>query len=85
MDILLDSHILIWALTDDRRLSRKARQIILDPEHFVFFSAVSVWELSVKHALHPEEVRFGASTLTSFCEEAGFSAREREANDVVYL
>lgn len=49
MNLLLDTHVLIWALTEDARLSEKAREMILDPENTVYYSAVSVWEVSIKH------------------------------------
>ena len=58
MNVLLDSHILLWALTDDARLSEKARKIILDPENLIYFSAVSVWELTMKRLLYPKEIPF---------------------------
>jgi PIN domain nuclease of toxin-antitoxin system len=49
MRILLDTHIYLWSVTEDRRLSRRARGIIEKAEH-VFVSSVSVWELSIKSA-----------------------------------
>ena len=85
MNILLDSHILIWALTDDSRLPGKARELILDPENSIYYSAVSVWELAVKHMLHPEEITFSAQELMDWCEEAGFPEVELSAYDVCYL
>ena len=45
MRVLPDTHILVWALTDDKRLSSKAREIIMDPDHAIFYSAVSTWEI----------------------------------------
>ena len=73
MKLLLDTHILIWALNDDPRLSKKARKLILNPRNVVCYSSVSVWEVSVKHALHPESVSFGAKELVAYCKDAGFS------------
>jgi len=40
MNILLDTHIVIWAINNDRKLSEKARDIILDPENDLYYSAV---------------------------------------------
>ena len=42
MKILLDTHITIWATTDDNRLSKKAREIILDPANELYYSTASV-------------------------------------------
>ena len=44
MNILMDTHIVIWALTNDRRLSGKARDLILDPGNNLYYSAASVFE-----------------------------------------
>ena len=51
MNLLLDTHTLIWALADDPELSVAAREAIVDGANFVFVSAVSVWEISIKKAL----------------------------------
>ena len=48
MKILCDTHILIWFLTGDDRLSGKARTIIENEENEIYFSLVSVWEISIK-------------------------------------
>jgi len=45
--ILLDTHIWVWIFSDDSRLSKRARQHILDAEEG-YFSAASVWELGIK-------------------------------------
>jgi PIN domain nuclease of toxin-antitoxin system len=46
--ILLDSHALVWYLAGDRRLSRKAREIVDDTNSQVFVSAVCAWEMATK-------------------------------------
>jgi PIN domain nuclease of toxin-antitoxin system len=51
MSYLLDTHIALWALLDDPRLSAMARGYIADPKTSVSVSAASVWEVSIKHAL----------------------------------
>jgi PIN domain nuclease of toxin-antitoxin system len=48
---LLDSHILLWMLTDDERLKAPIRATLVQAAPQVFVSAASVWELSIKHAL----------------------------------
>lgn len=72
MNLLLDSHILIWALTEDARLSEKARQLIIDPNNVIYYSTVSVWEISIKHANHPEDLEFYGKELSAYCQAAGF-------------
>ena len=50
MNLLLDSHALLWALHDPDRLRPEAAQAIRDPGRAVFFSAASIWELELKAA-----------------------------------
>jgi PIN domain nuclease of toxin-antitoxin system len=54
--LLLDTHILIWWLADDRKLTRSARAIIANPDNDVLVSAASLWEISIKVALGRLEV-----------------------------
>jgi PIN domain nuclease of toxin-antitoxin system len=51
VNLLLDTHALLWWLGDPGSLSLKARQAIADPENTVFLSAVVVWEIRIKAAL----------------------------------
>lgn len=50
MNLLLDSHALIWALHDPGRLRPEAAEAIRDPRQAVFYSAASAWELELKAA-----------------------------------
>jgi PIN domain nuclease of toxin-antitoxin system len=48
--LLLDTHVVLWWLSDlDDRLSDEVRELI-DTETEVYLSAVSVWEVAIKHA-----------------------------------
>jgi PIN domain nuclease of toxin-antitoxin system len=49
--LLLDTHILIWWLSDDRKLQKSAREIIANPNNEVLVSVASVWEVAIKAAL----------------------------------
>jgi PIN domain nuclease of toxin-antitoxin system len=51
MRILLDTHILIWAITTPERLEPQARAALLDAENEILFSAASIWEIAIKTAL----------------------------------
>ncbi len=48
---LLDTHALLWTLTEPRKLSKRARAALEDAQNDVFVSPVSVWEIAVKRAL----------------------------------
>jgi PIN domain nuclease of toxin-antitoxin system len=51
LNLLLDSHALLWALHDPGRLRAEAAMSIRDPGRAVFYSAASVWELELKAAV----------------------------------
>ena len=48
---LLDTHILLWWLFDDPKLSKRAKDAITSPESRVFVSSVCGWEISIKYHL----------------------------------
>ena len=50
MRALLDTHVFVWATSDERRLSDVARTILADGENEIFLSAVTAWEIAIKHA-----------------------------------
>ena len=56
MRLLLDTHVLLWWLSDDRKLAASGRQIIANPNNDVFVSSASVWEISIKTALGRLEI-----------------------------
>ena len=49
--VLVDTHALLWWLTDDLALSPAARDAIADPLNEPFVSAASVWEIAIKRTL----------------------------------
>jgi PIN domain nuclease of toxin-antitoxin system len=51
MRVLLDTHILLWWLDGDRRLSSRARTVIQEPDAEIFFSAASAWEITTKYRI----------------------------------
>ena len=51
MNVLLDTHMALWAITGSKRLSARAREIIAASENAIHVSAASLWEIAIKHAL----------------------------------
>ena len=51
MRLLLDTHVWLWWLGDDRRLSRRVRQALGDSRNEVYVSAASAWEIAIKTAV----------------------------------
>lgn len=57
MNVLVDTHLLLWAAGEPQRLSERARRILEDAGTQLWFSAASVWEISIKHGLGREDFR----------------------------
>lgn len=51
MNLLLDTHVLIWILSNEEKLSAAARRAAADPGNEVFVSAVTAWEIAIKRGL----------------------------------
>jgi PIN domain nuclease of toxin-antitoxin system len=51
VNLLLDTHVLLWWLADNPTLSAAARTAIADSNNIVFVSAVTAWEITIKKAL----------------------------------
>lgn len=56
MNLLLDTHVILWWLMDDSKLSPLAKDLISDVNSLIFISAASVWEISIKKNLGKLEV-----------------------------
>ena len=51
MKLLLDTHIFLWFISGDTKLSKEVRDAIRDSDNEVYLSAISVWEVIVKYQL----------------------------------
>lgn len=74
MKLLLDSHLLVWLLTDDRRLSGEARATIESSSSEAFASVVSVWEVAIKWLLRrgaPSDMPFPGAVFAEALMNTG--------------
>lgn len=56
MRLLLDTHVFLWWLADDHKLSKNGRAIIASPDNDVLVSSASLWEISIKAVLGRLEI-----------------------------
>jgi PIN domain nuclease of toxin-antitoxin system len=69
VNILLDTHVVLWAFGDPARLGERARAAITDPRNSIAVSAASIWEIEIKRALGMLTAPAGAAAL---CRERDF-------------
>ena len=78
MNLLLDTHILLWWATDDPCLPEACRTLLEDPSHLVYFSSIAIWEVAIKHSKGmlkmPPDVLLEAS-LQAGLAQFGFTAQ----------
>lgn len=67
---LLDTHVLLWWLSDDPQLGKRCRQMISDSRNQIFVSAATTWEISIKAAVGKLEA---PADMDSIVEDEGFS------------
>jgi PIN domain nuclease of toxin-antitoxin system len=72
MNVLLDTHVALWAITDDKRLSAKARELIAGPRTTVWISAVSLWEISIKFGLGRGDMPVSGKEALHFFRDSGY-------------
>ena len=63
MNLLLDTHILLWAAYEPARLSANARAMLTDPNNTLYFSVASLWEVVIKSALGRPDFAVDAAEL----------------------
>ncbi len=84
MRALLDTHALLWWLSNDSSLSTKARRFIEEPRNSVLVSAASAWEIAIKVRLgklrSAEEL---VSDFSAHVEREGFEALPIYMDDAV--
>lgn len=84
MKLLLDSHVVLWALTGSERLSPKLTELLLDPANDLFVSAASAWELAIKQSTGRLRLPGPAEMwLISACEGAGYNWLDVTPEDAV--
>lgn len=55
MNLLLDTHLLLWCASEPSKLSQEAISLINNPSHNLFFSAASIWEVTIKQGLKRDD------------------------------
>ena len=72
MRLLLDTHIILWTLNDNPKLSKEARKLILDPDNEIYYSTASIWETTIKFMSKPDKIHISGTKLAELCNQVGF-------------
>jgi PIN domain nuclease of toxin-antitoxin system len=72
MKLLLDTHVLLWAAAEPDRLKEPVREMLSDPDNELFFSAASIWEVSIKSGLGRPEFSVDPNLLRRGLVDRGY-------------
>jgi PIN domain nuclease of toxin-antitoxin system len=85
MNLLLDTHILLWAAFDQTKIAGPARSLIADPAHTLWFSVASLWEVAIKRGLDRPSFQVEAGVLRAGLLSSGYSELAVEGRHVLGL
>lgn len=69
-ELLLDTHIILWMIMGDNRLSEKAKNIIKERIGSIYYSIASMWEVQIKYAL--KKMPISEIEFMHYCEQSGY-------------
>jgi PIN domain nuclease of toxin-antitoxin system len=85
VNYLLDTHVLLWALSAPEKLTQEMRDIIQDPGLSIWFSVASLWEVAIKSALGRADFSFDAAEIWSAARDTTFLELDIQALHVFRL
>lgn len=68
MNYLLDTHVMLWAMNEPEKLSKKVKSIIEEPTNSIYVSSIAYWELSLKASIG--KLNLGKYTVLDIYNEA---------------
>jgi PIN domain nuclease of toxin-antitoxin system len=72
VNLLLDTHVALWAITDSPKLAKPARALIESPKSLVWISAATIWEIAIKHSLGRARMPVSGKDALGYFQESGY-------------
>jgi PIN domain nuclease of toxin-antitoxin system len=85
MRVLLDTHVLLWALADPGRMDGETRATIESGENDVLFSAASIWEIAIKAGLGRSDFAFDPGEIAQAALNTGFGELPVRSKAAAYV
>ena len=83
MNVLLDTHVALWAITASPKLPHQARALIESPKSIVWVSVATVWEIAIKHSLGRGDMPVSSADAVRYFQASGYRLLSIEAEHVV--
>ena len=82
MTYLLDTHYMIWAITDTKKISKAIKEVISNPENRIVISTISFWEVALKSSIGKLEITgYSPEDFPDACLQVGFDIECLSAKD----
>lgn len=85
MKILLDTHMIIWVLTDSPKLPPKAKELLLNDDNEIYCSVISLWEIEIKRLSKPDKIPFTAQEISYYCKKSGYKLIQLKEESIYKL
>ncbi len=79
MNLLLDTHVALWAITDNPKLPNMAREMILSSKTIVWVSTANIWEIAIKHSLGRGDMPVSGKDALHYFSASGYRFLSVEA------
>lgn len=72
MNLLLDTHVALWAITNSPKLPMRARELITSPKASIWISTATLWEIAIKHRLGRGDMPVSSADALRYFQESGY-------------
>lgn len=72
MDVLVDTHAVIWFITDDKKLPLNTKKILEDKDNKCFVSLATFWEIAIKYSLERLDLNASLEKIFQIIEDTEF-------------
>ena len=83
MNLLIDTHALIWFITDNDKLPLKTKQIIENNENNCYVSIATYWEIGIKKSIGRLDLHSDLETIFQIINETGFETLPITTNQIL--
>ena len=83
MDLLIDTHAVIWFITEDSKLPLKTKKIIENSENNCYVSIATYWEIAIKHSLGRLNLDSDLENIFQIIEKTGFEILPITTNQIL--
>ncbi len=83
MNLLIDTHALIWFITDNDKLPLKTKQIIENKDNICYVSIATYWEIGIKNSIGRLDLNSDLARIFQIIEETGFESLPITKNQIL--